>query len=268
MGMKQIAKKLGGNISKNSPAILTGIAVAGVFTTAVLAVRATPKALDLIDQELFERRGDDIYDGDQGQAHLSRLAQLSVRDIIKATWRCYIPACGVGIATAACIIGANSISSRRNAALASVYTLTETAFKEYQSKVTETIGKNKERKIHDDVAADRIKANPPSTSEVIFTGKGDVLCYESISGRYFKHNQEGIRQIKNNLNERMIKGDDYITLNELYFELGLPETKMGYNMAWHIDNGQMEFNFSSTLTPEGEPCLVLDYAALPNFTAI
>ena len=33
---------------KHSPAILTGIGITGMITTTVLAVRATPKALDIV----------------------------------------------------------------------------------------------------------------------------------------------------------------------------------------------------------------------------
>ena len=37
-------------IKKHSPEILTGIGIAGMITTTVMAVRATPKALILIGE--------------------------------------------------------------------------------------------------------------------------------------------------------------------------------------------------------------------------
>ena len=57
----------------------------------------------------------------------------------KACWRCYIPAGAVGIATIACIVGANAIGMRRNAALLAAYTLVDTSFREYKGKVVEHI---------------------------------------------------------------------------------------------------------------------------------
>ena len=36
-------------VTKKSPEILTGIGIAGMITTTVLAVKATPKALELIE---------------------------------------------------------------------------------------------------------------------------------------------------------------------------------------------------------------------------
>ena len=38
-------------VSKNAPAILTGIGIAGMVTTTVLAVKATPKAIDLLKEK-------------------------------------------------------------------------------------------------------------------------------------------------------------------------------------------------------------------------
>lgn len=241
--IKQVGKNLGGLISKNSPTILTSLAVGGLVTTAILAVKATPKALLLIEEE----------------------KAFTKKEVIKVTWKLYLPAAGVGMATIACIIGANSINLRRNAAISAVYALSETAFKEYREKVTETLGKNKEQKVRDDIAKDRLERNPVTTNEVIFTGKGEVLCYDSISGRYFKSDIEHIRKVENELN-RVMRSDMFVSLNDLYYELGLANTKLGDEIGWDIDHGYIEFIFSSQLTPEGQPCLLLDYEIVPKFT--
>ena len=44
-------------VSKHSPEILTGIGIAGMITTTILAVKATPKALSLVKQA-EEEKGD------------------------------------------------------------------------------------------------------------------------------------------------------------------------------------------------------------------
>ena len=43
-------------LSKKSPEILTGLGIAGMVTTTVLAVKATPKALELIEDEKRQQR--------------------------------------------------------------------------------------------------------------------------------------------------------------------------------------------------------------------
>lgn len=277
-GVTNMVKNLGGVISKNSPTILTGVSVAGLITTIILAVKATPKALGVIDDYVWKKYEREVENPDElsfsewlgvttdanGYSWYDRKNQITFKEQFGLTWKIYIPATAVGIATIACIIGANHISLRRNAALASLYGITEAAFKEYQSKVVETIGKSKELKVRDEISGDRIKRNPPGTNEVIFTGKGEVMCYDSLSGRYFKSDIEQIRRAVNTLN-RELMSDMFLTLNELYFAIGLAGTKLGDQMGWDIDNGLLEIDFSAQITEEGDPCLVLNYSVEPRF---
>lgn len=122
---------------KHSPEILTGIGIAGMVTTTVMAVRATPKALKLIGSaELKKANETNIpYEGHN----------LSKTEIIKVTWKCYVPVAITGGLSIACLIGASSVNARRNAALATAYSIAETSLKEYQNKVVETIGEKKSR---------------------------------------------------------------------------------------------------------------------------
>ena len=249
-GISEIAKNLGGVISRNSPTILTGLAVGGLVTTVIFTHKAAIKAYDLLSFELDER--------DESGEILTR------KEIIQLTWKLYIPAVCMGGATIACIISANSINQRRNAALATVYNLTRVAFKEYEEKVVEQIGKNKATKIKDEVAAEHLKSNPASQTEVIFTGKGEVLCYDELSGRYFKSDIEQIRRKINDVNKTLID-EMWINLNDFYYELGLSGTKFGDLMGWELDDGFLEVAFSTQISDKGEPCLVLNYNVIPKF---
>jgi Family of unknown function (DUF6353) len=257
--LTNLAKNSAGQISANSPIILTGFAVTGLITTTILAVRATPKAMGIVVEEECERIRQHQISGGSGI-----LSPLGKFEVVKLTWKLYIPAAGVGVTTILCILGVHSVHSRRSAALASVYTITDTAFREYKSKVVETIGKNKELAIRDEVSADRIKANPSGANEVIFTGKGDNLCYDSLTGRYFKSDIEKIRRSVNVLNKRLMN-EMFITLNELYYELGLASTILGESLGWNIDKGLLDISFSTTLDEDGTPCLVLNYDVSPKF---
>lgn len=249
-------KNLGGVISKNSPVILTGLSVGGLITTVIFAVRATPKAMYLI-----ECKEEELTNGQEGVYHPP--ITLSGMEIVKLTWKCYIPAACMGAVTIACMIGSVSISQRRNAALATVYGLTETAFREYKDKVVETIGKNKELKVRDDISGDRVKANPASSAEVIITGKGEVLCLDSLSGRYFKSDIEAIRRVVNQVNKELMT-NMWMSLNELYFYLGLQSIKVGDQLGWDVDKGLLEVSFSTQLADEGQPCLVINYDVEPR----
>lgn len=257
MQLKAIFTDLGKAARKHSPEILTGIGIAGMLSTTVLAVRATPKALMLIEEKKREKK----FAGEQ--------PELTKVEIVKTAWKPYIPAAVTGVASVACLVGASSVNARRNAALAAAYALSETTLADYKEKVVETIGEKKAQEVKDAIAKDQIEKNPPSKSTVIATDKGETLCYDSISGRYFKSDIEYIRRAVNNLNERLLF-DTHISLNEYYDEIGLEEIfPMGEDLGWTVDpdsanKGLIELDFSSQLT-EGIPCLVVGFSNAPRY---
>lgn len=243
------AKSIKGVLERHAPEILTGIGVAGMVTSTVLAVKATPKACLLIND-----RKDEL-----------EVEKLPVTELVKTTWKCYIPAvvtCGASIA---CLVGASSVNFKRNAALATAYKLSEAALSEYKDAVIETIGEKKEQSVRDKVAEERLKKNPVSKSEVIVTGNGTTLCYDPVGNSYFKSNIQQIESAKNKLNARMLS-ENYVSLNDFYDELGIGPTKLGDDLGWDIyKDGLVEIAFSSQLAEDGTPCLVMDYSIAPRY---
>jgi uncharacterized protein DUF6353 len=237
---------LGQFTKQNSPTILSAIAVGGVIATAVLAVRATPKAVKRI-QEL----------GDDGELEVKKT------EAVKATWTLYIPAGLSGMATIACIIGANQIGIRRNAALLAAYTLVDSTFREYKDKVVEQIGKEKEARVGDAIMEDRISKDPNAKEVIIIAGK-DQLCYESLTGRYFRGDIEDIRRAENEINRKIVTSDMYASQNDFYDEIGLPHVGIGDELGWSIDN-PIKVIFSSHLNEcTGEPALAIRYEKPPR----
>ena len=161
-----------------------GVGITGMITTTVLAVKATPKALMLIEDRQYELGID----------------AMTPVEKVKAAWKCYIPAAITGTASVACLIGSNSVNAKRNAALATAYKLSETAFAEYRDKVIETFGDKKEKTVRDKVSEEKIKENPVSKTEVFITGKGQTLFFEPLSSRYFYANIDLIKRAENKLN--------------------------------------------------------------------
>ena len=243
-----IIKGIKASISRHSPEILTGIGIAGMVTTTILAVKATPKAIKLIEAEKRAKHVD----------------ALSPVDTIKTVWKCYIPATMTGVSSIACLIGSNAINAKRNAALTTVYTLSEMARNEYKEKVIETIGEKKERTIKEKVDAERIKKDPVSKKEVIITEKGTTLCYDHVFGRYFKSDIDIINRAMNKINREIVI-NMYASLNDFYAELGLSPVEMGYDLGWNIDDGTIEIEPSSQLADDGTPCLVIDYSVSPKY---
>lgn len=242
-------KDAGNRLKKHSPEILTGIGITGMITTTVLAVRATPKALMLIEERKLDLNTE----------------ELKKTEIVKTVWPCYIPTLVTGTLSIACVIGASSVNIRRNAALAAAYALSDSTLKEYREKVIENIGEKKEIEVRDAIAKDRIEKNPVETQQVVITKNGDTLCYDPLSGRYFKSDIEKIKRAVNEINRRMLD-DTYVSLNDFYYELELDETKTGNNLGWRVDTcGLIDMRFSSQLTTDGTPCLVMDFIDAPMY---
>ena len=236
-------------LSDNAPTILSGIAVAGVVGTAVLAVKATIASRDeILDVNLS--RG-------------SELGPMTVRQCAESTWRNYIPTTICGTATIACIIGGNAIGLRQQAAVLGAYTLVDGAFREYKDKVHEIVGVQKARKVDDEIQKDRLEKNPPVDKQIVITGLGEQLCYDSFTGRYFKSDIEAIRKAANDVNARVLS-EMYASQDEFYSLLGRGPTTIGQELGWTIDN-RIELVFSSHITASGKPCLAVGYEKFPVY---
>lgn len=245
-----IAKDVQMFASKHSPEILTGIGIAGMITTTVLAVGATPKALRLMEEKKKELETD----------------KLTPVEVVKTTWKQYIPATITGVTSVACLIGASRVSLKRNAALATAYKLSETALVEYREKVVDTLGEKKEQIVREKVAKEKIEKNPVSKNEVYITSKGETLFYEPVSGRYFKSDIELINRAVNELNRRMLTDIfGYISLNEFYDEVGLKHTSVGDELGWNVMKGMIKLEPYPQIADNGQPCIVLDFEVTPKY---
>lgn len=241
-------------IRKNAPAIAIGVGIASFGYAVMSAYKEGPKVEKLINAKKEE-------------LNLKNDEKLPAKEAIKATWKCYLPSVvsfGTGIV---CILGAHQIDARRNAALAAAYQLSESAFREYKNKVIETIGEKQEKVIKSEVVKDKIRENPPVQSSIIVTGKGETRFYDGQMDRYFKSDIETIRKIVNSLNYRMMS-EQYISLNEFYYELGLPQTDTGDMLGWNIDHGLIEVDFVPVLPEDGIPTVAIKYMVGPKYDYI
>ena len=248
-GLKRTIKSAERVLTKYSPGILTGIGITGMIGATFMAVKATPKALYLIEAKKEE----------------SEVEELTPIETIKTCWKCYIPATLTTVLSAACLIGASTVSAKRNAALATAYSISEAALREYQEKVVEVVGEKKEKAVRDAVAKDQIDRDPVTKSEVvIIDSNSNTLCYEPLSGRYFKSTIDKIKKAEIKLDRQMIQ-EMYVSLNDFYWEIGLDGTDLGDKMGWNLSKGYMDLSFSSQLADDGTPCAVIVYGIPPVY---
>lgn len=238
-------------ISENSPAILTALGVTGTLSAVYLTGRATFKAAEIIREAEVERetKGD---------------PKLDNWDKIDLVWREYIPAAGIAAMTVAAIIGANHISTKRVAAFASAYSFAEKGFAQYKEKVLEKVGEKKEGEIRDEVAKQQLRDHPISKSPIIITGKGDHLCFDAHSGRYFQGDIEKVRSAVNDINFQILNGGSMdASLADYWTLIGLDPTKGSDEVGWNSDK-KLECHYTSDLTKEGTPCMVVTFMTQPR----
>ena len=241
---------------KRSPEILTGLGIAGMITTTVLAVKATPKALELIEEE---KKSKDEHD---------QINKQSPIEVIKVAWKPYIPALSLGTVSIACLIGANSVHARRHAALYSAYKLSETALTEYKDKVKEIVPEKKVKEIKQKLAEDKVnkivKDKPENTendthqtkTNVIVSSDGDTWFIDAMSNMPFKSTKNKLDAAANKLNKDMIS-DMCVSLSDFYDEIGLPHTGVSDSIGWTIDRDSIEVDVSEAVVRDGTAYVVI-----------
>jgi hypothetical protein len=232
----------------NSPAILTAIGITGTVATAYLSGKAAIKANQIL-QETAELHALELND------------RFRLQEQLRLTWKEFVPPVVTGLITVSAIFGANRIGSKRAAAMATAYSLSERAFMEYKDKVVEKVGAKKEQEVRDEVAQDRVDRNPVENNTVIITDGGEVLCYDQYTGRYFKSSMESLKRAENAVNYT-INHRDYASLSDFYDEIGLPSTGVSDEVGWTTDQ-LLEIQFSTVLSEDGRPCIAIDFNHRP-----
>lgn len=251
MNIKTMAKSVWAGAKKHSPEILIGMGIAGAASSVIFAVKATPKAMILLEEKRQELG----------------VEKLEAKEIIKTAAPVYIPtAVSFGVSVA-CIVGASSVNARRNAALTAAYTLSESTLCTYRDKVLETVGEDKEREIRQKAAIEQQQSTPEPQTLVVSSAAGQLKCFDSLSGRYFVSTKNEIDKAVNEFN-RQLRDDMRISLNDWYDLIGLDTNKLGDMLGWDIERGYVETCYASRLDEDGLPCLVVNYVEPPHYIGV
>lgn len=244
-------RHLGRAIGAKSPVILTGCAVAGVITTVIFAVSATPKAEEILREHKKQVDGVDAVE-----------KRRVIIDTTLSIGRVYLLTIVSGAATIACIIGANSINTNRQIALATAYNLSTRDLREWKEKTKQFVGEKKTVDIEDDIRSDHVKTHPLGNTIPIETGHGHVLCFDDNNGRYFYSTPEYIKRVLMDAYAQVLL-EDWMSYDDIYFDLGLPTAKNTEYIGISSSDAKDLINFggggvfSSMLNDDNEPVLVL-----------
>jgi len=237
-----LAKKAQKFTTDNSTTILTAIGVTGAVTSAILTGKATVKAVQILDEAQKHPEG---YTDTEHRS-------LNRNEKFKLIWKLYIPAAGVLTLTCASIICANRIGTRRTAAVASAFALTERAFDEYREKVVQHMGKKEERVVRDEVAQDRVNRSFSEQGPTVIQMTGKVLLHDEYSGRFFEGTVNGVDKAVNEINRQIgSQFEGYATLSDFYDKIGLTNTSLSDEMGWNAKE-PLKIEWTTCTTPDGQ----------------
>lgn len=215
-------------LKRSSPTILACAGAIGVVMTTVMAVKATPKALQILEHERWKRHEDgaDKYTD-----------PLKLTEIIRLSFPCYIPATVMGLSTIACIFGSNMLNKKQRAAITSAYILLDAAYKEHKDKVRELLGEEASNQVRDAIVKDRYAEDDFCISDEKY------LFYEEHVGQFFERTKEEVLLAEYHFNRNFaLRG--YASLNEFYEFLGLPAIDAGEMLGWSLDAGGAFYGYS------------------------
>ena len=235
-------------VKKNASTILTVVGSAGVVATAVLAVKATPKAMRVLEEAKEEKQED-----------------LTVLEKVQIAGPAYIPAIVTGVATVACIFGANILNQRQQAALMSAYALLDNSYKEYRAKVMELYGEDADANVKAEVAKDKYQ------KQCVVVSEGKHLYYDSYSERYFEATPEQIMKAEYAVNKKL-QFNDCLFLNDFYELVGLEPTDYGNYLGWSLTEliectwfSWWELSRQKVFLEDDLECTILNFSLDPNF---
>ena len=234
-------------LKRNSSTILTCVGAAGAIATVVTAVKATPKALLLLDEAKTEK-GED----------------LTKLETVKIAGPAYIPTVVLGVSTLACIFGANILNQRGQASLMSAYALVDRGYKDYKQKVEELYGEEANTNVRAAIAKDKYEEYPVTPVE-----EGKRLYYDFYSEQYFESTPYAIKKAEYELN-KMLTLEDGVCLNDWYSNLGLKPLDHGDDFGWTTyENMQsywqpwIDFHHEPVIMDDGLECVIISFAQEP-----
>ncbi len=257
-----LIQKIGRTMKKASPTILSCIGAVGVVATAVMAVKATPKALELVKEDSRKKHDSDPYAATRMEA-------------VKACWKCYIPVVVTGAATIACIFGANTLNRRQQASLVSAYALVSQKYNDYKRKVKELHGEDTHKKIMESLAVEKVDKDHViyaqgfmGNSSLTFddAGEEERLFYDSFSGRYFTSTISKVLQAEYHLNRNFALSGGEIALNHFYELLGIEGIEEGDTIGWMVNDEMywIDFDHSKVVQDDGLECYIIDMVYTPG----
>lgn len=247
------ARTLKLNIEKNAPAILSGLAVAGIITTAIFSSLSAIKAVELIDKAR-ETKGN---------------KPLTKKEILWTVAPVYVPTVVIAGATILCVFGINRYNRKSQMAIASLYSMTDQTLRDYRAKVKELYGDEADKDVTDAIIKD---IDEEIDAELSKEGRDwNTMFYEPITDCYFYSDKVTVLRAAYELNRKItLKG--CASVNNYLGYLGLSTKDYCDNLGWSAIEGAMATYNGNWIDvglikkhKNGNVCYELEYSLEPIY---
>lgn len=267
MNIKNVVGTVNLTMKKYAPEILLGIGITGVCVGTVLACKATLKCEEIIDarNEKLEKISEELSiseeDEDNDAKYLPEDAKKDIMVVYMTTAvsfaKLYAPSVTLIGTSIGCILGAYRIMSKRNVALMAAYKVVEEAFTQYRNRVIEELGADRDS--HFMYGTDTIEETETITDadgkkKKVKKQKEALIPGAKLSGfaRMFEeerpdqygswegstqwspvhdYNLSFLKMKEAHFNDRLAV-NGFVTINDVYEELGFPATEAGMICGW------------------------------------
>lgn len=244
--------KAGLQLKKHSPEILVVAGIVGVVASAVMACKATPKVVKVVEEA--KKNVETLHTAMEHPETLP--ANVTKEDCKKDLTivytqaglniaKLYAPAVGLGVLSITGILAGHNILHKRNVGLAAAYATVDKSFKNYRKNVVERFGEELDKELKYNIKAKEVeevvvdeKGKEKTVKKTVKTMDGEPSEY----ARFFDVGQDGwqkdpehnlwyLRVQQKQAND-LLQARGYLFLNEVYDMLDIPRTKQGQIVGW------------------------------------
>lgn len=275
------------NIAKAMPTVLFISGIVGIFVSEVMAAKDTLKAEKIIEDNviIYEHQLVNMKNEDGTTSIIDNKTKRPFKEyapeVIKATWKCYIPSALATTLTVTCLIASNRLTARQLADLGLAVASAGGLVTKYRKAILERTDEEVLHEIDREVASATMKeANPPviTTPHVLWTENSDLaddgeyLFFDPFTKVKFRSTKLAVMGAKYYLNRNFSLGAE-APLSMFYAFLGLelPEeySYAGWDVEAMADSGfywiDIDCVKSDGPDPDtGEYYYILEYDFLPG----
>lgn len=93
------------------------------------------------------------------------------------------------------------------------------------------------------------------------------MCCDLTFNTYFESDIESVKKAINEINYRLsTQGEEYVSVNDFYDELGIEHISIGESLGWNIGrDGLIDVYWGTALAKDGRPCVTFEYRVEPRY---